>query len=839
MDELKEQNQEISWDGEISPVELKAAAEVVQAFLMAIKNYGLFPPEHASTINLLRGLCANLNSYVNKYGSLRLVFERGRIRYEEEVVFEEYDPENNPAFVFFRDGILWLEFQEGLEPREILLFFRVLARFKVCQEEPEGDLVTELWSADLPHINYGVSEHLWEAEPILEFSLLNPDGHAVLEQGGGVGQHGFDLLKSVLGLAHEPSDPARKGKGPGEEGAAPGEEEGVGSGGADSAGPGEVPGDLSDAGSGPVPGDGSPEFSGTAGSAVAGLNRFGKKRGDGSEGSGAEMGTGAGLAGGGDLGSRKTMGPELDGKGAAEVEELDFWAALKKVSPAGNSASGAGALAKRDGASSRRGDDGVDLAVESPSAALAGYGGPGGPRKSDGGPTDAEGTGGRMDAGVTDTGRGGAKSAKASAKPGPGGVLSEDNNPAPTSESARDRASALSRPERVGDWGEADSSADGEYIGVSTASIDPGHGLWRFSEEEQRTLKEMVRVYEEKDNSSDVIELLLILLKMEDEPQIVIAIVGFLKEEFRISLVNRNFGSAHNLLVEIDNLRWRPGLVKDWSWPFLDKFMEDVAEPEILDALAPLWAELPTLDHDALHSFAALLQLLPPKSGEALVGMSSQVEFGNGRRILIDLIASFASRDLDILERMLNRPEEDLILRLVRVLRAATDHVRAEQLLLKAIKHPKDMVRQEICDILLDRETEQCDRLFPLIHDPSPAIRERIFAYLGRKRSARVESLFAVHIASTSFLNQNQEHVGQCYLALGCCGSDESVPLLKKILFGQPWNFMVGLGQSSHRQGAAAALRKIRTMASLKALAEAEASSVPHIRRAWSKAIGN
>ncbi len=208
MIEQNPQNQSGGLGGRRS-VELKVAVDATQAFLMALRNYGVFPPEHASTLNLMRGLYANLNSCIKRYGALHLGIERERILVDDEVVFEENNPENNPVFVFFQDGILWLEFQEGLELDEIIQFFRIVTRFKGILEDPEGDLVTELWEAEFPHINYGVSENLWEAEPVLEFSLLNPDSPTFFERRMAEELPGFDLLKSILGLIPESSGSER------------------------------------------------------------------------------------------------------------------------------------------------------------------------------------------------------------------------------------------------------------------------------------------------------------------------------------------------------------------------------------------------------------------------------------------------------------------------------------------------------------------------------------------------------------------------------------------------------------------------------------------------------
>lgn len=760
-------------------MEQKAAQEVTLAFLMAVKNYGLFPPDHASTINMLNALSATLGGFIDRYGPLRLNIEKSRIRYEDEIIFEEPNPDYNPAFIFFRDGLLWLEFLPGLQPHEVLNFFRIISRFKLALEDPEGDLVTELWGADLEHINYEASDNLWEAEPVLEFSLLNPDAQAVLEYGGASSVAGFDLLKSVLGVAgpsgggggeygisgvggiaaaHLAPGPAAKVAGiPGGGGG-----EGIGQG--EEIGPGGFGGGTTKGGAAPKGREKSAPMADEAlAGAISGL-------------------TGPGMA----------SGP---GKSAPEEnpEDLDFWAALRRVSP---------------------------------SAQVVG-----GVRKS--GPTAAGGDG----SGPARTGKQGTGDKKAVGADA-GNIAAPDSTRSGPSEVATRKATAFSRPGHGGDW--EDGCGDEEqYISVNVASIEPAHSLWHFTSDEQLALAQMVRQHEKGDNSSDIIDLLLILLKMEAEPPIVHAILAFLKEQFRITLTNRRFKSGHFLLAKVNALLRELEPEKEWARPMLGQFFIEVSEPEILDALAPVWRELPSLAPEVLEDFASILRLLPSQAGVALVPLLPQVEVGMGRRILLDLIAAFASQDLTILVKLLDRPEEDLILRLVHVLRESPDRQYSEKLLFKILKHPTEKVRLEVCDILLGRDIEQYDKLFTLINDPTPAIREAAFGYLGRERNPEVEALFLAHIASDRFLFEDQDHVANCYLTLGLCGSDNSLPLLKKVLFGQPWNFMAGTGTRVHRHGAALALSKLRTRASRKLLAEAEFSAIPHIRSAWLKAKGN
>ena len=417
----------------------------------------------------------------------------------------------------------------------------------------------------------------------------------------------------------------------------------------------------------------------------------------------------------------------------------------------------------------------------------------------------------------------------------PAGAASGGGESAPI---AARKATAFSRPGRGGDWSEGEDQEE-SFISVNVASIEPGHSLWQFSSEEQAELARMVKEHEESDNNTDIVELLLILLNLEDEPLILAAILAFLKEEFRITLGSRRFEIGNNMLVRVNEIGRNLAPEKEWVRPLLGRFFEDIVEPEILDSLTTLWPELPAQKPEVLQEFSNILRLLPPRAGVALLPLLPKVETGIGRRILIDMIAVFASRDLAITEKMMDRPEEDLVLKLVTVLRDSPDHHLSEELLLKALKHPKENVRLAACHVLTGRDTERYERIFQLIYDSSPELRQSAFAYLGRERNQDVETLLLAHLGSGRFLGENNEHISKCYLALGQCGSDKSLPHLQQVLFGQPWNFLMGLGSSVHRQGAALALSKLRTRSSIKLMGDAESSSVPHIRKAWSKATGN
>ncbi|MBU0675219.1 MAG: hypothetical protein KJ950_11300, partial [Proteobacteria bacterium] len=283
-------------------VEVKAAEDAVASILVAVKNFGLFPAGHASTLKMLNGVQLSLNNFIKHYGDLRIEIEKNRILFEDEVIHEGVSNEDNPSFIFFRDGIRWLEFQEGLTEDEVVTFFKLISHYKHQEEDPDGDLVTALWSAQLSHIAYEATDALWEAEPVLEFSLLNPAAQDYLDQGGGAAVEGFDLLKSVLGIDQPEREKGSRPAGDFQSGlGSTGESESF-----------------------------SPIDNKGIGSHLEGYGGPGEGGGEGDDsGTGLGQGSGLGEAGASD-GGFSVKGASIPDSFQVEAEELDFWAMLSQ-----------------------------------------------------------------------------------------------------------------------------------------------------------------------------------------------------------------------------------------------------------------------------------------------------------------------------------------------------------------------------------------------------------------------------------------------------------------------------------------------------------------------------
>ncbi len=131
-----------------------SAKQVVASLVQAAKVYSIYAGTHPVRAQALERLHGNLASALAAEGRIALTVQRGKILSGTEVVHSEDPDEGYVILALYRDGIRGLTFLNGLELWETRAFLEILHKYGNLPEEPDGDLVTDLWEARLPHIEY-------------------------------------------------------------------------------------------------------------------------------------------------------------------------------------------------------------------------------------------------------------------------------------------------------------------------------------------------------------------------------------------------------------------------------------------------------------------------------------------------------------------------------------------------------------------------------------------------------------------------------------------------------------------------------------------------------------
>jgi hypothetical protein len=171
----KEQN-EIPVAKSPSIKELRDARQVINIFILAWKNYGLYPEDHESTIKSIETLVAAFKMFLANHGDLRLTVEKDNLSFKSEIIHKvsQEAPSEDIITLLYRDGIKWIEFQEGLSLEEIASFFKIAYKYRLFAEETEGDIVTALMDEELENIDFKAVDIFWQDLMLMNFSQLPP-----------------------------------------------------------------------------------------------------------------------------------------------------------------------------------------------------------------------------------------------------------------------------------------------------------------------------------------------------------------------------------------------------------------------------------------------------------------------------------------------------------------------------------------------------------------------------------------------------------------------------------------------------------------------------------------
>src|SRR5210317_1135655 len=138
--------QEITAANSSPDKELQDARQVINIFIQAWKNYGLYPEDHVNTKRSFEKLVGAFGNFFTAHDDLRLNVEKDRLLCGSEIIYEVSPeaPSEDIITLLYRDGIKWVEFQEGLPLDEIAAFYRLAYKYRLFAEETEGDIVTAL-----------------------------------------------------------------------------------------------------------------------------------------------------------------------------------------------------------------------------------------------------------------------------------------------------------------------------------------------------------------------------------------------------------------------------------------------------------------------------------------------------------------------------------------------------------------------------------------------------------------------------------------------------------------------------------------------------------------------
>jgi len=153
---------------------------------LALKMFTLYAEDHIYCQKSIHRVHNDLEGILTKFGTLVLEVRSDCLLYKGETVHEGTSKDGDLAFALYRDGLLEMVFLNGIEKEETAFLIRTIDRYKSLATTAEGDIVTALWEARLPHIHYVAAENILEIDQGKQAASADSTGFQIpdLPRGG-------------------------------------------------------------------------------------------------------------------------------------------------------------------------------------------------------------------------------------------------------------------------------------------------------------------------------------------------------------------------------------------------------------------------------------------------------------------------------------------------------------------------------------------------------------------------------------------------------------------------------------------------------------------------------
>jgi len=166
----------------IGSEEIKSVKEVLSTFINTSNNYSFYPSEHIIRKESLNKLINSLKTLFNRMIEFKIEIKRDGLFFKDEKVYSILNANDPLGAPLFRDGVLWFEILPGINSTELDKILKILCKHRLLNEEPEEDIVTALWNANLSNFRYKAVDSYFENKPIFNYGDFKINKNAESEQ---------------------------------------------------------------------------------------------------------------------------------------------------------------------------------------------------------------------------------------------------------------------------------------------------------------------------------------------------------------------------------------------------------------------------------------------------------------------------------------------------------------------------------------------------------------------------------------------------------------------------------------------------------------------------------
>jgi hypothetical protein len=245
--------------------------------------------------------------------------------------------------------------------------------------------------------------------------------------------------------------------------------------------------------------------------------------------------------------------------------------------------------------------------------------------------------------------------------------------------------------------------------------------------EEEVMIQKMVRMEERQDPTAYLDALFDSLLAYREKENFEI-ILEVLQQEFKDSLGRKDFDVTLKILQSLyyifDICQGELG----WAVPVIEDCYYTISSAQYLTPLQAVWSQI---DSNEVVKVKQILMFLKPEATSTLAVILLQQQSPQLRKLLMNALITFASKDPHPLETMLKSPDEKLVRMLVQVL-ANLKGERPVTILMGLLSHKSERVRMEAIKTILQRGSTYIQDIFHLIDAKDQHLSSLILKSIGQ-----------------------------------------------------------------------------------------------------------
>jgi len=314
----------------------------------------------------------------------------------------------------------------------------------------------------------------------------------------------------------------------------------------------------------------------------------------------------------------------------------------------------------------------------------------------------------------------------------------------------------------------------------------PGQSLVQACQLAPDEIEEITREIEQE-HQPDYIYLLVdnlveILLHLGDDMDAYENMISYFERTTGSVLEKREVRKAVVVLKRLNDTM-ESMVLKDKQIFAIRRIMDTFSGPHSIELLGEAMKGNGEVDSEAILQY---LQLLTKKGVEPLCLLLGKVESGKWRKAVCDALAELSQEEIRPLVKFLSDPNPFLVCHILYVL-GKIGHSSTVKYLGSLVVHGDPKVREETLQVLKKLGGQGKDLIQKFLKDPLPEMRAKaslIFAMVAKGEAAK--PLTGI-ILSKDFFKRDYEEKASFFKALGETGSQEAIPVLKKIAQKKRW----------------------------------------------------